>query len=124
MSKLEKMDWLNETNTNIAEAISWLKIGAMQTMFGQGGQVTFTTADDKSITGTINENGDVVTKEGVVYRGKNISMDIEGNLTSGEFEKPASTEPEKKPWNYSYPMPSTGSQTLKKGSTGDRVKGL
>jgi streptomycin 6-kinase len=60
MSTLEKVNWLNELNTNVAKALSWLQGGgALQSLYGEGSEVTFTTADGKTVTGKINANGDV-----------------------------------------------------------------
>lgn len=137
MSKLKKMDWLNELNGNIAQALAWLETGALQTLFGQGKEVTFKDKNGNMVTGTINKDGDVEVKDKDgnvtgVYSGDSFKVDAEGNITSSEGSEEATAnweasqvkEPEKKAWSYSWPMPSTGSKTLKKGSTGDRVKGL
>jgi hypothetical protein len=69
MSKLEQMEWLNELNNNIAEALAWLEDGALQSLFGEGGEVTFTDKDGNTITGKIDEKGNVATDDGRVYSG-------------------------------------------------------
>jgi hypothetical protein len=36
MSALEKMKWLEDTNDTIADAVSWLKLGAVQSLSSEG----------------------------------------------------------------------------------------
>ena len=91
MSKLSQMNWFNETNRNIAEALAWLKSGAMQTMFGEGKTITFTDKDGNTLTGVVDADGNVVTDQGV-FSGSSFSMDAEGNLTSSQGVTPPQVE--------------------------------
>jgi hypothetical protein len=89
MSKLKRMDWLNELNNNVAQALAWLEGGALQNLLGEGGQVTFTDKGGDTVTGTINENGDVETEDGRIYSGDKFKIDQNGNIISYETEDEA-----------------------------------
>jgi hypothetical protein len=95
MSKLKKMDWLNELNNNVALALAWLQGGgAMQHLIGQGNQVTFTNKDGDVVTGTVNENGDVEVKDANgniigVYEGEDFVINPDGTITSKESAEDA-----------------------------------
>lgn len=91
MSKLKQMDWLNELNNNVAQALAWLEGGALQNLFGEGGEVTFTDKDGNTVTGKIDENGDVVTEDGRVYSGDKFKIDQNGNIISYETGDEART---------------------------------
>ena len=92
MSKIQKMDWLNQTNNQIAGALKWLSEGAVTTM-SKNGKVTFMTGDGVSVTGTVNDQGEVVTDEGV-YSG--VTMDAYGNFSTSETQAEAKAEKEKR----------------------------
>lgn len=81
MSTLGQMDWLNTLETDVSEALSWLELGATQTMLGEGKTVTFTDKSGKTLTGVVDKNGNIVTDEGV-FKADTLSMDMEGNITS------------------------------------------
>lgn len=92
MSTLGKMDWMNETNTSIAEAVSWLELGATQSLLGEGKTVTFTDKNGKKITGKVDKDGNIVTDEGV-YKADTLSMDQYGNVTSSMAIEPKKATP-------------------------------
>jgi hypothetical protein len=84
MSKLKQMDWLNELNNNVAQALAWLEGGALQNLYGEGGEVKFTDKDNNKVTGKVNENGDVVTEDGRLYSGDKFKIDQNGYVISYE----------------------------------------
>ena len=100
LSKMGQMDWLNSLNSDVAQALGWLKTGAMQTMFGEGKEVTFKDKDGKTITGTVDKEGNVVTKYGT-FKADTFSMDSDGNVYSSvsaeSFKKKEEPKKDEKP---------------------------
>lgn len=99
MSNIQQMVWMDDTNDLIAKALSWLSAGAMQSLYGQGTEVTFTNKDGKEITGTVDGQGNVVTSDGKIYDRSSFSMDYTSKkLTSSmgekDFEKSETSPPE------------------------------
>lgn len=94
MSKIQKMDWMNTTNNQIANALKWLSEGAVSTAIGEGKSVTFTNKQGKEITGTVGKNGEVVTDDGSIYT--DVDMDAYGNLTSSQTAEEAIAERDKR----------------------------
>lgn len=89
MSKISQMEWLKELNTTIAGGFSWLQSGALLTMFGKDKQVSFTNEDNQQVTGTIDENGNIVTSNNEIYKGDKVRVDTSGNIISGETQQQA-----------------------------------
>ena len=83
LSALQQLDWFRNMETNIAAALSWLETGAMQSLFGQGGEISFKDASGDDIKGTIDENGNVVTEYGT-FNKADFSMDSSGNVYYGK----------------------------------------
>lgn len=89
MSKLKKMDWLNELNNNVAQALAWLDGGgALQYLIGEGKQVTFTSSDEKTVTGTIDKDGNVTADE-QIYKAENFRVNSDGTITTSESQEQA-----------------------------------
>jgi hypothetical protein len=53
----------------IAQALAYLEVGRQLEDIGvaAGTQIDFTTSDGRTLSGTVNEHGDVVTADGQVY---------------------------------------------------------
>jgi hypothetical protein len=82
MSKIQKMDWLNQINNQIASALVWMGQGAYTTL-AEGGEVSFVNKDGKTVTGIVNDRGEVEVETDVgkaIYT--DIAMDAYGNLRS------------------------------------------
>lgn len=116
LSTLGKMEWLEETNDQIALAINYLRIGRQLENLSMAGQtISFTTSDGKTLSGTIAEDG-TVTADGHKYE------DIY-QTESGDFytdETYVAPKQEEKDEIITPTPPSTPSSTkpiLKKGAT-------
>ena len=81
LSKIGQMNWLNELNANIASALSWLSTGAMQSLIGEGNEITFKDADGNTITGIVDSNGNVTANERI-YGAKTFSTNSSGEFSS------------------------------------------
>ena len=74
MSELQKMDWLENLENNVAQAIQWLMVGNSSKSLLSSGQIkkgqsiTFTTKDGKTVTGTVQKDGSIKTDTGEVYK--------------------------------------------------------
>lgn len=62
LSELGRMQWLEELNQQVAQAISYLMTGRQLEYLGvkEGTKITFTTADGKTLTGTADKEGNVI----------------------------------------------------------------
>ena len=75
LSELAKMKWLEELENTVAKAYQWLTVGnSTESLLDRGelkkGQkISFTTADGKKVTGTLDAKGNVTTKSGEKYKG-------------------------------------------------------
>jgi hypothetical protein len=60
------MEWLNDTNNLIAQALAYLEVGRQLEDIGveAGTEIDFTTADGKTLKGTVDDKGNVTTKDG------------------------------------------------------------
>ena len=69
MSELGKVEWLNETNNMIAQGLAYLELGRQLEDIGikAGEQIEFTNKDGQKLTGTVDENGNVVASDGKTY---------------------------------------------------------
>ena len=69
MSELEKVEWLNDTNSMIAQGLAYLELGRQLEDIGvkAGEQIEFTNKDGQKLTGTVDENGNVVASDGKTY---------------------------------------------------------
>ena len=88
LSTLGQMQWLNELEGLVATAVSWLGGGALQLLYGQGKKVTFTNASGEEITGTIDENGNIIVGNSL-YEGKNFVVSSDGKVFSTQTKKQA-----------------------------------
>jgi peptidoglycan hydrolase-like protein with peptidoglycan-binding domain len=127
------MEWLQDTNVLIAQALKWLSDGAVSS-FSTGQEVTFKTGDGKTITGKANAQGEVEA-DGQVYR--DVSMDAYGNYSTKETVEDAKNEythraeekkkaEEEAAFNARFPYgrPSDISRNLWRGHSGTDVKAL
>ena len=121
MSELGQMNWLNDLNKNVAQALSWLQVGATQSMFGQGKTVKFTNKNGEEVTGTINSEGNVEVKDKdgnvtAIYGRESLHMDSSGNVTSSESGAEAS-ERAKEAANPSTASTSSGNNSSGNGGS-------
>lgn len=84
MSEIAKMEWMNDTNNMIAQALAYLEIGRQleDIGVGQGAQIEFTTTDGRKLTGTVNADGSVTGSDGKTYN--NVFQGYDGNYYAGE----------------------------------------
>ena len=101
LSEIGQMEWLKELNANVASALAYLKVGRQleDLGFAEGTEITFTTADGKTIKGKMDKSGNV-TVDGKTY--SDVYQGYDGNFYSEEkYEdkrtpsKPADTQPPK-----------------------------
>ena len=113
------MDWLNNTNNQLAAALKWLSNGALATMLPEGSKIQFKNGSGEAITGTVGKNGQVIGENGEIY--KDVDMDSFGNWHTKET-------PEEALENAKTPEPETsGNINSLPGSTRltvDEVKRL
>ena len=100
MSELGKVKWLEELENNLAEALKWLQVGNSTKALLDSGElkkgqkVTFTTSDGKKVTGTLNEDGSITTKDGKTY--KDVYKNYDGTyVTKEKFQEPDPPKPSK-----------------------------
>ena len=84
MSEIAKMEWMNDTNNMIAQALAYLEIGRqLEDIDTQtGSQIEFTTSDGRVLTGTVNEDGSVTASDGQTYN--NVFQGYDGKYYAGE----------------------------------------
>lgn len=103
LSAISQMEWLKELNANVASALAYLKVGRQLEDLGlkEGTEITFVTADGKTLTGKVDKEGNV-TVDGKTY--SDVYQGYDGNFYSDEEyanqTKPASPAP-------STPAPET-----------------
>ena len=118
MSEIGQMNWMNETNNLIAQALAYFGISKQLENVGvkEGAQVTFTTKDGRVITGVADKDGNVVDGSGYiwdnVYQGYDGEYYAGDNIKSQEDLKPKPKEPAvETPSTPSSTPPSTPSST-------------
>ena len=137
LSKLQQMDWLNELNRNIAEALAWLQGGGIQHLFGEGKEITFTDADGNLLTGTIDEMGNVIVRDQNgniigIYSASSFGIDSKGRVTSSQTSSQASqnyqnqqssneNQQEESDWPASLTKPSELKEEVYWGSSKESV---
>ena len=94
LSSIQQMDWLNDTNNQIALALSWLSNGALSTIKKEGETITFTNKDGTSVKGTVGKNGEVIAEDGSIYT--DVGMDAYGKFHSSQTAEQASAERDKR----------------------------
>ena len=135
MSQIEQMNWMKDTNKELAEGFGWLKSGALQYLYGRGATIEFKDKDGNVVSGVINDDGDVEVKDTQgnvtgVYSGESFAIDANKNITSSETMTQASgrvTKPQ--PVKPSAPevVDASGNISSLPGSeylTNDQVKKL
>ena len=103
MSKIGQMDWMKETNNMISEGLLWLTGQGAMTSYYNGKEIEFTTADGKTVKGTVQADGTVKTSDGVIY--KNVKRGMDGSFSTSE--------------NFQATEPSQPSQTETKTGSGN-----
>ena len=138
MSELQKMDWLENLENNVAQAIQWLMVGnstealISKGELSKGQQITFTTSDGDEVTGILQDNGDVIDSQGNVYT--DVYRDQEGNWVTEEETKGGGTSTggtgdeedtsNQQQTNYPYGKASEVSGEVKYGDRGKKVKAV
>ena len=90
MSEINKMEWMNDTNTMIAQALSYLEVGRQLESLEKDGQaIKFTTADGKILSGKVDKDGNV-TVDGYTY--KDIYQNWDGSYLTKEKYQVSKTE--------------------------------
>lgn len=84
MSEIAKMEWMNDTNNMIAQALAYLEIGRQLEDIGTqtGSQIEFATSDGRVLTGTVNDDGSVTASDGQTYN--NVFQGYDGKYYAGE----------------------------------------
>ena len=98
MSAIGKMEWMNETNNMIAQALAYLELGRQLEDIGvkAGTKIEFVTADGQKLTGTVDKDGVVTTADGKKY--DNVYQTYDGTFRAGENITPVKAkEVEKNP---------------------------
>ena len=97
LSEIGKMEWLNDTNNMIAQALAYLEIGRQLEDIGMesGSEIEFTTSDGRTLTGTVNADGSVTASDGQTYN--NVFQGYNGKYYAGEnieqVEEPTVEDP-------------------------------
>jgi hypothetical protein len=111
LSEIGQMKWLNDIENLMAAAITWREDSSkvMSSLFG-GEEVTFTTADGKTVSGVVKEDGsieadgytykDVTWYGGTDFRTKEKFQ--EEKIEEKEKDSEKSAEPEEKKYRYVY----------------------
>ena len=83
MSQLARMEWMNDTNSMIAQGLAYLETGRQLEDLGieEGSQIEFTTEDGRVLTGTVDEDGNVKASNGKVYN--NVYQGADGKYYAG-----------------------------------------
>lgn len=92
MSAIGKMEWMNETNNMIAQALAYLELGRQLEDIGvkAGTKIEFVTADGQTLTGTVDKDGVVTTADGKKY--DNVYQTYDGTFRAGENIAPVEAE--------------------------------
>ena len=142
MSNLEKLEWAEKLVDQTAQAVQWLTLGnstealMKKGELSSGQQITFTTKDGDEVTGTLQDNGDVIDSQGNTYTG--VYRDQEGNWVTEEETKKAESEGEtstggtgneedtsnQQQTKYPYGKASEVSGEVKYGDKGKKVKAV
>lgn len=112
MSAIGKMEWMNETNNMIAQALAYLELGRQLEDIGvkAGTKIEFVTADGQKLTGTVDKDGVVTTANGKKY--DNVYQTYDGTFRAGENIVPVEVEePEGNPNSGKGSGSGTGSGT-------------
>ena len=116
MSELQKMDWLENLENNVAQAIQWLMVGNSSKMLLSTGQIkenqkiTFTTRDGQTVTGTVQSDGTIKTDTGEVYKDVYRSFDGKTFYTNEDY-----IAPEEKTEEEATPTETTPQKEIKVG---------
>jgi hypothetical protein len=93
MSHIEKQEWLEELENNVAQAVSYLETGRQLEDIGvEAGKVIKFYYNGEELEGTVDEKGNVTTSDGRVF--DNVFEGFGGKYYAGENEI---VEDEKKP---------------------------
>ena len=97
LSAIGQQEWWKDMNTMIAQALAYLEVGRQLEDIGvqAGTQIEFTTQDGRTITGTVDAEGNVTGSDGQTYN--NVFQGADGKYYAGEniaeVEEPEVEEP-------------------------------
>ena len=112
-SNLEKLEWAESLNDTAAQALQWLQVGRqVENLDMEGQTIEFTTKDGKTVKGKIDKEGNVTTKDGMVYEG--VYQNYDGTFKTEENWKDPSKEKEeeKEEEQVQEPEPTTPEITV------------
>lgn len=92
LSEIGQMDWLLDLETLVAQSMGWkMSQGQLENLHEKktGQMITFTNAKGEVLTGTVDEEGNVVLEDGTYY--KDVYQWIDGTYHTAEEE--ASSKP-------------------------------
>ena len=96
LSDAAKMKWLEELETQVAQAVGYLSLSRQLEDIGTkaGTEITFTDAEGNSHTGKVDKNGNVVVTndDGTTTTWKNVYQNYDGKYHTLESEEDAETE--------------------------------
>ena len=125
MSEVQKMDWMDETNTLLKQAVAYEQnVRQLENLtdaergIKAGQSLTFTNAEGKKLTGVYQSNGDVVVTDGnYKYTYHDVYKDFSGNFKqiTDNYDK-AQIKKDTKPSNTT---PSGGSSSNTGGGGGN-----
>ena len=78
LSNLAKMVWDNSTAQQIANGLSWLSSGAVQSLYGQGESFEIADKNGRTFTGKLDDEGNFVASDGAVFDAGTLWLDREG----------------------------------------------
>ena len=123
MSNLEKLQWAEDLKDLVAQAIQWLTVGNSTEALlkageiAEGDSITFTTADGRQVTGTIQADGTVLA-DGKTY--SDVYRNYDGSyVTTENYQGVATPDPEPEP----DPEPPKPTEADKKGAAGAILRG-
>lgn len=93
MSEIGRMEWLRGLETTIAQGLAWREGQGVLSTYWTDKQISFTTADGKTVNGTVNADGTVTGEDGNVYDKVNWEGGNVFTTTENAYQEPE-VEPE------------------------------
>ena len=91
MSQIGQMSWYKDLLSTLATGFNWLSGDGVLSSFWEGQQIEFTTADGKTVKGTVNANGTVTAEDGQVY--SNVRWNGGDNFSTDESFRAKESKP-------------------------------
>ena len=89
LSAIGKMEWLNETNGMIAQALAYLEVGRQLESIGlkEGTSISFTNQNGQKLSGIVDKDGNVIATDGQIY--DNVYQGADGSYYAGKSKEKA-----------------------------------